>query len=127
MMRQFGIESLSSSQVCRVTKMLDENLKAWGNRPLGEPRHVFLDARYEKGRMGAFPENLQARGLRGVEYVASDDHAGLRATRRAVLGSARWQRYQFHLAQNAIYHIPRPQCRHPQAHRRRVARHSGRS
>ena len=35
-MRQFGIESLSSSQVSRATKMLDEDLKAWRNRPLGE-------------------------------------------------------------------------------------------
>ena len=40
----------------------------------------------------AFLENLQARGLRGVEYVVSDDHAGLRAARRAVLGGATWQR-----------------------------------
>jgi putative transposase len=54
----------------------------------------------------AFLESLQARGLRGVEYVVSDDHAGLRAARRAVLGGAKWQRCQFHLAQNAIRHAP---------------------
>ena len=54
----------------------------------------------------AFLESLQARGLRGVEYVVSDDHAGLRAARRAVLGGAKWQRCQFHLAQNAIQHAP---------------------
>ena len=44
--------------------------------------------------------------MRGVEYVVSDDHAGLRAARRAVLGGARWQRCQFHLARNAIHHAP---------------------
>ncbi len=54
----------------------------------------------------AFLESLQARGMRGVEYVVSDDHAGLRAARRAVLGGAKWQRCQFHLAQNAIHHAP---------------------
>ena len=54
----------------------------------------------------AFLEGLQARGPRGVEYVVSDDHAGLRAARRAVLGGATWQRCQFHLAQNAIHHAP---------------------
>lgn len=54
----------------------------------------------------AFLESLQARGLRGVEYVVSDDHAGLRAARRAVLGGATWQRCQFHLAQNATHHAP---------------------
>ena len=43
---------------------------------------------------------------RGVEFVVSDDHAGLRAARRAVLPGAAWQRCQFHLAQNAIHHAP---------------------
>ena len=54
----------------------------------------------------AFLENLQSRGMRGVEYVVSDDHAGLRAARTAVLGGVKWQRCQFHLAQNAIHHSP---------------------
>lgn len=54
----------------------------------------------------AFMDSLIERGLRGVEFVASDDHAGLRAARRAVLPGASWQRCQFHLAQNAIHHAP---------------------
>lgn len=41
-----------------------------------------------------------------MDHVVSDDHAGLRAARRAVLGGATWQRCQFHLAQNAIHHAP---------------------
>ncbi len=41
-----------------------------------------------------------------VEFIVSDDHAGLRAARRAVLGAATWQRCQFHLAANAIHHAP---------------------
>ncbi|PKO63753.1 MAG: hypothetical protein CVU23_09675, partial [Betaproteobacteria bacterium HGW-Betaproteobacteria-17] len=53
-----------------------------------------------------FLESLVARGLRGVEFIVSDDHAGLRAARRAVLGGATWQRCQFHLARNAIHHAP---------------------
>jgi putative transposase len=142
-MREFGIESLSSSQVSRATKMLDGELEAWRTRPLGEIKYLFIDARYEKVRIGgvvrdaavlsaigigpderrrvlgvsvalseaevhwrAFLESLQARGMRGVEYVVSDDHAGLHAARRAVLGGAKWQRCQFHLAQNANHHAP---------------------
>jgi transposase-like protein len=31
-MREFGIESLSSSQVSRATKLLDEDLAAWRDR-----------------------------------------------------------------------------------------------
>ena len=40
----------------------------------------------------AFLESLVARGLQGVEFVTSDDHAGLKAARKAVLPGARWQR-----------------------------------
>lgn len=54
----------------------------------------------------AFLDSLVARGLQGVEFITSDDHAGLNAARRAVLPGARWQRCQFHLAQNAIHHAP---------------------
>ena len=32
-MREFGIESLSSSQVSRAAKLLDDELEAWRNRP----------------------------------------------------------------------------------------------
>ncbi len=142
-MAEFGIESLSSMQVSRAAKLLDEELEAWRNRALGEIRYLVVDARYEKMRLGgvvrdaavfsaigigpderrrvlgvsvalseaevhwrAFLESLLKRGMRGVQFVASDDHAGLRAARQAVLGAATWQRCQFHLAQNAIHHSP---------------------
>jgi len=58
-----------------------------------------------------FLESLVARGMRGVDFIVSDDHAGLRAARRAVLGGATWQRCQFHLAQNAIHHAPNAEIR----------------
>ena len=142
-MKEFGIESLSSTQVSRAAKLLDDELEAWRNRPLGEIRYLILDARYEKVREGgvvrdsavlsaigmgpderrrvlgvscalseaevhwrAFLESLIRRGMRGVQFVVSDDHAGLRAARKAALTGATWQRCQFHLAQNAIHHAP---------------------
>jgi transposase-like protein len=49
-MAEFGIQSLSSTQVSRAAKLLDGELDAWRNRPLGAVRHLFLDARYEKER-----------------------------------------------------------------------------
>ena len=147
-MREFGIESLSSSQVSRAARMLDDELEARRTRPLGEVKYLILDARYEKMHHGgvvreaavlsaigigaderrrvlgtsvalseaevhwrAFLESLVARGLRGVEFIVSDDHAGLRAARRAVLGGATWQRCQFHLARNAIHHAPTAEIR----------------
>jgi putative transposase len=44
-----GVE-ISSMQVSRATKQLDETLQEWRERPLGEIRYLFLDARYEKVR-----------------------------------------------------------------------------
>ncbi len=53
-----------------------------------------------------FLDSLVRRGLRGVQFITSDDHAGIGAARRAVFGGVTWQRCQFHLAQNAIHHAP---------------------
>src|SRR5919202_3695996 len=139
-MAEFGLESLSSTQVSRAAALLDEELAAWRTRPLAESPYLFLDARYEKLREGgivrdaalftavgigpdgrrrglgvsseaelhwrSFLDSLIARGLRGVRFIVSDDHAGLRAARRAVFPGATWQRCQFHLAQNAVHHAP---------------------
>lgn len=142
-MAEFGLESLSSTQVSRAAALLDEELAAWRRRPLAEIHYLFLDARYEKLREAgvvrdaalftavgigpdgrrrvlgvssepseaevhwrSFLDSLIARGLRGVRFIVSDDHAGLKAARRAVFPGATWQRCQFHLAQNAIHHAP---------------------
>ena len=43
---------ISSSQVSRAAELLDEELEAWRNRPLGNTPYVILDARYEKVRHG---------------------------------------------------------------------------
>jgi len=73
----------------------------------------------------SFLDSLVARGLRGVEFITSDDHAGLRAARRAVLSGATWQRCRssgkrftgsfscppHHLARNAIHHAPNAEIR----------------
>jgi transposase-like protein len=138
-----GME-ISAMQVSRATAQLDAVLQEWRERPLGEIRYLFLDARYEKVREAgqirdaavlvasgittegerqvlgvsvslsehethwkAFLQSLKDRGLRGIELVTSDSHAGLGAARRAVLGSVPWQRCQFHLQQNAGSYLPR--------------------
>lgn len=53
-----------------------------------------------------FLGSLQARGLHGVEFIVSDDHAGLRAALTARFPSVAWQRCQFHLQQNALAYVP---------------------
>jgi putative transposase len=140
--------AVSSTQVSRAASMLDEVLKAWRRRPLGEVKVLYLDARYEKVRLDgqirdtailiasgvvqggkrqilgvsvslseaevhwrAFLEDLVERGMQGIQVIVSDDHAGLRAARRAVLGGVPWQRCQFHLQQNALQYVPRRSMR----------------
>jgi transposase-like protein len=140
--------SLSSAQVSRAAARLDEGLKAWRERPLGEVPYLFLDARYEKVRLEGrivdcavliavgieasgkrrvlgceiaiseaeinwrrFLESLLARGLKGVKLIIADDHAGLKAARRAVLPAVPWQRCQFHLQQNAGQFVTRQEAK----------------
>jgi transposase-like protein len=132
---------VSSTQVSRMTALLDEELKKFRERPLGAFPYVFVDARYEKVRIDGhvidvavlsavginkggkreilgcsvslseaevywrtFLEELVRRGLHGIEMIISDDHAGLRKARIAVFPAVKWQRCQFHFAQNAQAH-----------------------
>ncbi len=46
-----GLE-VSSTQVSRAAQLLDEELSAWRQRPIGEMPYIVLDARYEKVRHG---------------------------------------------------------------------------
>jgi putative transposase len=136
---------VSSTQVSRCSKLLDEELQKFRERPLtNKYAYVYFDAEYEKVRhdksvismatliaigiteegrrevLGvsstlseaephwrAFFEDLQRRGLSGVRLFISDDHAGMRAARRAVFPSVKWQRCQFHMAQNAQSYAPK--------------------
>lgn len=51
--------------------------------------------------------DLRQRGLRSVELVISDDHAGLRSAIEEVLAEAAWQRCYVHFLRNALDHLPR--------------------
>ena len=135
---------VSSSDVSRATKLLDDELESWRNRPLGVYKYLFLDARYEKIRyegrvidcailiaigigedgkrdiLGVsaklseqevhwrdFLQDLQSRGLHGIELIISDAHSGLKAAKKAIFPSVPWQRCQFHLQQNAQSYVPK--------------------
>lgn len=68
----------------------------------------------------SFLDSLIRRGLKGVKLIVSDNHAGLKAARRATLPSVPWQRCQFHLQQNAQAYITRLDQRKPVAQRIRA-------
>ena len=54
-----------------------------------------------------FLEDLRKRGLRGVQFVVSDDHAGLKKAIGEVLPEALWQRCYVHFLRNALDYLPR--------------------
>jgi putative transposase len=54
-----------------------------------------------------FLVRLKERGLRGVEFVVSDDHAGLKKAIAEILPSAVWQRCYVHFLRNALDYLPR--------------------
>lgn len=68
----------------------------------------------------SFMRGLQARGLHGIQLLVSDAHEGLKAARKAVWPSVKWQRCQFHLQQNAQSYVPRKDMKHQVASRIRA-------
>lgn len=50
---------------------------------------------------------LKSRGLRGVIFVVSDDHPGLKSAIAQVLTEALWQRCYVHFLRNALDYLPR--------------------
>lgn len=88
-------------------------LVASGITPAGERQvlGVSVSLSEHETHWKAFLQGLKDRGLKGVKLVISDDHAGLGAARRAVLGSVPWQRCQFHLQQNAGAYVPKQAMR----------------
>ena len=82
--------SISSAEVSRCAKALDDTLHQWRIRPLGQYPYVFVDARYEKVRHGgsvvdsavlvAYGVNQQGqRDILGVSVALSEQEAHWRA------------------------------------------------
>ena len=77
----------------------------------GEGRRQILGAelsnRESRSSWTAFVKGLTTRGLHGVEFVVSDDHAGLKRAVRELLPEAVWQRCYVHFLRNALDYLPR--------------------
>jgi len=88
-------------------------LVATGITPKGERQvlGVSVSLSEHETHWKAFLKGLKDRGMNDVQLIISDDHTGLGAARRAVLGSVPWQRCQFHLQQNAGAYVPRQAMR----------------
>ena len=84
-------------------------LIAFGVEPSGKRRILGVSVALSEAEVHwrDFLNSLQQRGLRGVILFVSDDHAGLKAARKAVFPGVAWQRCQFHLQQNAQAYVPK--------------------
>lgn len=68
---------------------------------------VELANRESRSSWKDFLLRLKERGLSGVEFVVSDDHAGLKRAVGEVLAEAAWQRCYVHFLRNALDYLPR--------------------
>lgn len=68
---------------------------------------VELANRESQSSWKEFLLRLKERGLSGVEFVVSDDHAGLKKAISEVLSEAVWQRCYVHFLRNALDYLPR--------------------
>ena len=67
---------------------------------------VELANRESRSSWRDFLVKLRDRGLHGVEFVVSDDHAGLKAAIREIVAEAAWQRCYVHFCQFASNRDP---------------------
>jgi putative transposase len=68
---------------------------------------VELANRESESSWREFLQGLKARGLTGVEFVVSDNHAGLRRAIQELCQEAAWQRCYVHFLRNALDYLPR--------------------
>ena len=68
---------VSSSHVSRAAAQLDEVLKAWRNRPLGEYVYLYLDARYEKVRQDGQVRDAAVLIAAGVNQAGKREILGV--------------------------------------------------
>lgn len=67
---------------------------------------VELSNRESESSWSEFILKMKQRGLCGVEFTVSDDHAGLRAAVDKLLPQSAWQRCYVHFLRNAKSHLP---------------------
>ena len=68
---------------------------------------VELSNRESRSSWATFLTGLKTRGHHGVDFVVSDDHAGLKRAVAELLPEAVWQRCYVHFLRNALDYLPR--------------------
>jgi putative transposase len=86
-LQQFGIAGVSAAQVSQLCSALDEKVRQFRERKLGRSRYVWLDALYEKVRVGERVESMAVviatgvneqgrREVLGMDVIAGESEDG---------------------------------------------------
>ena len=76
-LEQLGIAGVSAAQVSQLCSALDEKVRQFRERPLGEHRYVWLDALYEKVRVNDRVESMAVVIATGVNRDGRREVLGL--------------------------------------------------
>jgi transposase-like protein len=97
------IKSRENERIVSKAALIASGVNANGYR---EPLGVALGDSESFTTWEALFSSLRKRGLRGVAFVVSDEHAGLVQALRKHFAGATWQRCQVHLQRNLLGHSP---------------------
>lgn len=76
-LEQFGIAGVSAGQVSHLCAALDDKVRQFRERPLGESRYVWVDALYEKVRVDERVESMAVVIATGVNLEGRREVLGL--------------------------------------------------
>lgn len=107
---------VSSTQVSRAAKSLDEILSSWRERDLGAYPYVILDAQYQKVRQGGRVLDAAVLLACGVDADGHRDVLGLSVSPSEA--KVHWREFLsslkdrglhgIQLLSNPLHHLPRP-------------------
>ena len=91
---------VNKQQVCSLCLLIATGVNADGYR---EVLSVAVKSSEAKVNWKEFLEDIKKRGVENLQMITSDSHSGLKEARLDVYPHVKWQRCQFHFAQNAQY------------------------
>ncbi len=97
------IKSRHNDRIASKAALIASGVNAAGYR---EPLGVAIGDSESFTTWESLFSNLRKRGLKGVMFVVSDEHAGLIQALRKHFSGATWQRCQVHLQRNLLGHSP---------------------
>ena len=97
-------------QICSQCLLIATGVNAKGYRDV---LSVEVKSSEAKVNWKEFLEDIKKRGVENVQMITSDSHSGLKEALLDVYPNVKWQRCQFHFAQNA-QHLAKTKAEKPE-------------